>query len=277
MNDFWTEIVAFARQTTEDIGKGLLDRYGNVQATEKADGSLVTEADNWADLQVRNAIAKQFPEHGVITEETTHIFPATDWTWAIDPIDGTTNFTHGIPIWGTSMGLMYRGTPVFGYVHFPALGKSYYGIWIGESGLRGTSGAYEGDRPIHTSDAVVGGNQLFNICTRSTSVLTEPLTCKLRLVGVCTYSFLMVAKGATLGAIEAIPKIWDIAAVWAILQAAGGVFVPLESQPIFPLEPGKDYGSRPFPTLVAARSELVPLFKPHVQAIADKVLASAGL
>jgi myo-inositol-1(or 4)-monophosphatase len=64
--------------------------------------------------------------------------------------------------------------------------------------------------------------------------------------------------------VEARPKIWDIAAAWAILQAAGGVFFPLEPAPIFPLEVGKDYGSRPFPCLATSREELVPVFKPLV-------------
>jgi myo-inositol-1(or 4)-monophosphatase len=68
-----------------------------------------------------------------------------------------------------------------------------------------------------------------------------------------------------LGGVEATPKIWDIAAVWAIVQAAGGVWFPLESDPIFPLTPGKDYGDRPFPTLVVSHADLIPTFQPLVQ------------
>jgi myo-inositol-1(or 4)-monophosphatase len=85
------------------------------------------------------------------------------------------------------------------------------------------------------------------------------------MLGVATYNLLTVAAGATLGGVEATPKIWDIAAVWTIVQAAGAVWHHLESQPIFPLEVGRDYSRRSFPTLVVSRSNLIPIFEPLVR------------
>ena len=70
-----------------------------------------------------------------------------------------------------------------------------------------------------------------------------------------------------MGGVEATPKIWDIAAVWAIVQAAGATWTPLESTPIFPLQVGKDYGDRAYPTLIVSQSALVPTFLPLVQTI----------
>jgi myo-inositol-1(or 4)-monophosphatase len=90
------------------------------------------------------------------------------------------------------------------------------------------------------------------------------------MLGVASYNFLTVAMGAVLGGIEATPKIWDIAGAWVIVQAAGGVWVPLDSEPIFPLKVGQDYGKRPYPTLVASSPELVPVFQPLVQSIANR-------
>lgn len=87
------------------------------------------------------------------------------------------------------------------------------------------------------------------------------------MLGVATYNLLTVAMGTALAGVEATPKIWDIAAVWAIVQAAGGVWTPLEPEPIFPLQPGKDYSQRSYPTLVTSRSELVSVFLPLVQSI----------
>jgi myo-inositol-1(or 4)-monophosphatase len=81
---------------------------------------------------------------------------------------------------------------------------------------------------------------------------------------VASYNILLVASGASLGGVEATPKIWDIAGAWVIVQAAGGVFIPLEPEPIFPLQVGQDYGKRPFPCLTASQAELVPIFKPLV-------------
>ncbi|MGF1480631.1 MAG: inositol monophosphatase family protein [Cyanophyceae cyanobacterium] len=264
----WTKIIEFAQETTEQVGNQLV-RSDTRQATHKADGSLVTQADRWADCQIREAIAARFPDHGVLTEETTHVFPEHDWCWIVDPIDGTTNFTRGVPLWGISLGLLYQGTPVFGLVHLPPIQQTFHGFWYGDSGLTGPTGAYLNHQPIHTSADAPSNSHLFNICARSTAILQRPFPCKIRMIGVASYNILLVAAGATLGGVEATPKIWDIAAVWPILQAAGGVYIALGTEP-FPLQVGQDYGSRSFPCLAVSQPKLVPIFQPLVAAIGKR-------
>jgi myo-inositol-1(or 4)-monophosphatase len=242
-----------------------LQDFGQVHADNKADGSLVTRSDRWADREIQEAIASTFPTHGILSEEAEHTFDGSEWYWVIDPLDGTTNFTRGIPLWGISLGLLYRGTPVFGYVHLPPVNQSFHGFWYGSSQLSGPIGAFLNDRPIQSSADSPSNNHFFSLCARSTSVMQPGFPCKIRMLGVATYNFLAVGAGVTLGGVEATPKIWDIAAAWAIVQAAGAVWVPLESKPIFPLEVGQDYGDRPLPTLVVSRPELVPVFEPLVR------------
>lgn len=265
--DFWADVLSFAEQTTARIGQQLLIDFGQAQATEKADGTLVTQSDQWADQAIREAIAQAFPDHGVLSEEVEHIFPDKEWCWVIDPIDGTTNFTRGIPLWAISLGLLYQGTPVFGHVYLPSLAYAFHGFWYGQSGLTGPTGAFLNHRPIRASSAAPSGNQFFNLCARSTAVLKQPdpFPCKIRMLGVASYNLLTVAAGNALGGVEATPKIWDIAAVWAIVQAAGGVWYPLQPDPIFPLQAGQNYGKRSYPTLVTSRAELLPVFLPWVQ------------
>ncbi|NJO41851.1 MAG: inositol monophosphatase [Cyanobacteria bacterium RU_5_0] len=265
--DFWAAILNFAEATTTRIGKQLLIDFGQTHAVEKADGSLVTQSDQWADQAIREAIAQAFPDHGVLSEEVEHILPDTDWCWIIDPIDGTTNFARGIPIWAISLGLLYRGTPVFGHVYVPPLNQSFHGFWYGASGLTGPTGAFLNHHPIHASPDAPSSNQFFNLCARSVAVLrqTEAFPCKIRMLGAASYNLLTVAMGAVLGGVEATPKIWDIAAVWAIVRAAGGIWQPLEPDPIFPLQIGQDYSHRSYPTLVVSRAELLPIFQPLVQ------------
>jgi myo-inositol-1(or 4)-monophosphatase len=268
MTDLWTDVLSFAQTTTDKVGKYLLSQFGQVQAEQKPDGSLVTIADKWADNAIREAIASNFPGHGMLTEETEHVFDGSEWYWVIDPLDGTTNFTRGIPIWGISLALLYKGTPVFGYVHFPPLNQSFHAFYhpspIPDYPLPKFA-AFLNNRPIHTSDDALSGNHFFSLCARSTAVMKQPFPCKIRMLGVASYNFLCVASGAALGAVEATPKIWDLAGVWVIIQAAGGAWVSLNSEPIFPLEAGKNYGNSSFPTLVASREELVPVFKPYVE------------
>ena len=267
METFWNEILEFCQTTTATIGDRLVQDFGKLSAERKEDGTLVTQADRWADEQLRIAVKTTFPEHGILTEESTHIFPDNDWCWIIDPIDGTTNFTRGIPIWGISLGLLYQGTPVFGFVDFPPLQQSFHGYWYGNSGLTGPVGAYRNGQSIQTSQDQPSQNHLFNLCARSTEILKNPFPCKIRLLGVASYNLLLVACGAALGGAESTPKIWDLAAVWAILQAAGGSFLSLETEPMFPLKVGQDYGKRSFPCLVASRPELIAVFNPLVECL----------
>lgn len=267
MTGFWTTVLDFAQDTTARVGTQLLKDFGHVQAAQKADGSLVTQADKWADQEIQDAITSTFDGYGILSEEGDHIFPDHEWCWVIDPLDGTTNFTRGIPIWAISLGLLYRGTPVFGYIYLPPLAQSFHGFWSGSSGLTTPSGAFLNHHPIYTSADSPSSNHFFNLCSRSTSVIQKGFPCKIRMLGVASYNFLTVAAGATLGGVEASPKIWDIAAAWAIVQAAGGTWVSLKSEPVFPLVPGTDYGDRPYPTLAVSRSELVPVFQPFLHAV----------
>ena len=275
MPDFPAQIFQFCQTLTQHLGHQLLKDYGAITATKKADGSLVTAADKWADQEIREAIASTFPSHGVLSEEGEHIFPSQDWCWIIDPIDGTTNFTRGLPIWGISLGLLYQGIPVFGYVHFPPLSQSFHGFSpdFPRDSLNDPSpvGAYLNNKPIHTSPDDPSPSHFLNICARSLPILQQPLKipCKVRMLGVTTYDFLAVAAGAALAGVEATPKVWDIAAVWVILKAAGGAWVSLKYDPVFPLEVGKNYGSLSLPTLVASNQAVADKFLPLVDFLAS--------
>lgn len=274
MQDFPAQLFQFCQALTQRLGHQLLKDYGSITATKKADGSLVTAADKWADQEIREAIAATFPNHGVLSEEGEHIFPSQDWCWIIDPIDGTTNFTRGLPMWGISLGLLYQGIPVFGYVHFPPLSQSFHGFspdFPQDSSYDVPVGAYLNNQPIHTSTDEPSSSHFLNICARSLAILQQPIKipCKVRMLGVTTYDFLAVSMGAALAGVEATPKVWDIAAVWVILKAAGGTWVSLKYDPVFPLEVGKNYGSLSLPTLVASNQTVADKFLPLVDFLAS--------
>jgi myo-inositol-1(or 4)-monophosphatase len=254
-------ILPFIQELTNQVGDRLLADFEQTRvAIAKNDGSLVTKSDRWADAYIKAALEKEFPEYGVLTEESTQVLPDREWAWVVDPLDGTTNFARGIPIWGISLGLLHHGTPVFGYVAMPPLHQNIYG-WSDEHG----SAAFFNDQPIHlpevSPDPDALGNYFFSACSRSLEKMgRSKFPFKLRMLGVARYNILTVAIGSTIGAVEATPKIWDITAVWVILKAIGAIWVPLEaSQNIFPLEMGKDYSSRNFPTLVVSHAELLPM------------------
>ncbi|XZN98865.1 MAG: inositol monophosphatase family protein [Microcoleus sp.] len=278
MKDFWDSILSFAQDTVDRVGQQLLQDFGTTQADEKDDGSLVTQSDNWADGEIRSAIASTFPTHGILSEEGEHVFPDTEWCWIVDPVDATTNFARGIPIWGISLGLLYRGTPVFGCVHLPPLSQTFHGFFAGDFVEKNLltdipQGAFLNGKPIRPTADKMSGNHLFNLCSRSVGIGPH-LPSKVRMLGMATYNFLTVASGAVLGGVEATPKIWDIAGSWVIVKAAGAVWLPLDSQAIFPLEVGKNYARVSYPTLVMNRQELVSIFLPFVEAWKQKKLGN---
>ncbi len=264
---FWHQVYNFCHQITRRIGESLLVDFAQLEPTRKADGSLVTKADKWADEELRREIKECFPTHGVLTEETEHILPPNEWCWVIDPIDGTTNFTRGIPIWGISIGLLYRGIPVFGFVYFPQVQQIYHGYYYGSTGLTGPRGAFLNDSPIFSSDASPTMNHVVTMCNRSLDILKQDFPCKVRITGVTSYDIVSIACGATLGAIEASPKIWDIAGAYPILLASGGSFVNIDPENAFPLTKGVNYGNVSFPCLAVAKENLIPIFKPLVETI----------
>lgn len=262
---FWRDVIEFCRSTALRVGERLLADTGVTRAARKVDGSLVTESDLWADQTLREAIAATFPAHGLLTEEREHVFPDREWCWAVDPIDGTTNFARGLPLWSISLGLLYHGTPVFGYVHVPSVRQSFHGYWRGESNLDMPAGAYCNDAPIHSSLEPLSSSHFVSLCSRSPASLHQAMPCKVRMLGVATYNLLGVASGAILGAMETTPKIWDIAGAWVIVQAARGAWINLAPDAPFPLRAGKDYAAASFPTLALAREDLRATLEPLVR------------
>lgn len=265
MKDFWTKIINVAETTTHEVGNRLITETGKVQPSDKADGSWVTASDLWAEQEIHKAIISSFPNHGFLSEETAQRFPDKEWCWIVDPIDGTSNFSQGLPLWSISLGLLYQGTPVFGYVHLPALKQSFYGFYNGVSCLTIPTGAFQNHQAISPISVFPHEQHFFNFCLSSAPLQIASFPCRIRVLGAATYDCLTVANGIALGAVEFRPKIWDIAATWVIVQAAGAVWIPLESQSIFPLLPQQDYHSRCFPTLIVSSNELVPMFLPQVQ------------
>jgi myo-inositol-1(or 4)-monophosphatase len=265
--EFWTQVLDLASTTAQRVGAQLLLDFGHVQGLEKADGSLVTQSDEWADREIRSSIIKVFSDHAILSEEGNHEFTDAQWTWIIDPLDGTTNFTRGIPLWGVSIGLLYYGEPVFGYVYFPPVNQAFHGYWAGNTGLDVPTGAYLNGRQIHVSQDGTSGNHFFSFCARSLQVWQPGFPCKVRMLGVATYNFLAVAAGSSLGGVEATPKIWDLAAVWAIVHAAGGTWRSLRAEPTFPAVVGRNYGSYAMPSLIVNSPELASLLLPMMTSI----------
>lgn len=243
------ELLVFAHHLADEAAVLLRTWFGRATAAIKADGSFVTEADLAVDRAVHAALAAHYPEHALLSEETTRSYTGAEWTWVVDPLDGTTNFANGLPIWGSSIALLHQGEPVLGMLDFPLLGQRF-------SALRG-GGAFFNGEPIHCPPAsALHNNQFLITDTRSARRLHISAPPKLRVLGSAAFDLAAVSHGVAVGCCELLPKIWDIAAAWLVLQEAGAYVAPLFSGPaLFPLQTGLDYTDRLFPLLAAADAD----------------------
>src|SRR6185437_12473234 len=101
-----------------------------IAVDDKSDASPVTIADREAEAAMRRLIEKRFPDHGIFGEEHGKTRPEAEYVWVLDPIDGTKSFISGIPLFGTLIGLTFRGRPVLGIVDQPILRER----WLGAAG-----------------------------------------------------------------------------------------------------------------------------------------------
>ncbi len=211
------------------VGNFLTEKHfaPNLKISEKRLYDLVTEADITAEKMVLEEIQKNFPGDGFLSEEFGEQKGKTGFRWIIDPIDGTTNYAHGLPLYGVSVGLEDENTkqPVMGMVFFPELGTYYHAI-------KG-KGAYREKTQIHVSTKktmkdslfVTGfpydrSNSLDMLMSYYKSILQKSRG--IRRTGAATLDLCWVADGKFDGYYEIGLKPWDMAAAGLIVQEAGG-------------------------------------------------------
>ena len=125
------DFAAFVDRLAQVSGEVILPFFRSaIGAEDKSRGGVfdpVTEADRAAEAAMRRLIAQTFPAHGVIGEEYGHDRPDAEYVWVLDPIDGTKSFISGLPTWGTLIGLMHRGRPVYGMMSQPFTRERFFG------------------------------------------------------------------------------------------------------------------------------------------------------
>ncbi len=224
-----------AIQLVELASGVILPHYQSCAIEWKQDGTEVTVADRAAEEVIRNRLATERPEDGVLGEEYGETKPSGDKkrNWIIDPIDGTAAFALGLPNFGTLIALAIDDEPVVGVIHLPALGETTYaaqglGCWWRpniESDPRRVQVASR--VPLSEASASVGGPKSSDIHTRNgeTPYRVRRLVGavrKFRFVGDCVQHAL-VARGRLHLAVDTLMSPWDTAALVPCVEEAGGV------------------------------------------------------
>ena len=189
-------------------------------------GDLVTEADHAAEEVVLDLLQRETPEIGVLAEESGRRQAPGDLEWCVDPLDGTTNYAHGFPFFGTSIGLTWRGMPLLGALAAPALGELYWaapglGSWCNGQPLAVTGC----DR---LEDALLATGFAYDRFTRLDNNYAEfayftHRTHGVRRAGAAALDLAYVASGRLDGYWERGLSSWDLAAGVVLVEQAGGL------------------------------------------------------
>ena len=226
--------------------------FGNIASDLKPDGTLITTCDRWSDEAILTGLKDIAPGEGVLSEEGSQRVPLSRAYWVVDPLDGTTNFAAGIPYWAISVARWVDGAPSEVFLDVPSLRQRIVAI-------RG-KGAWRNGKRLTPEMRATANSACISLCSRSIRVLQQRpdrrFPGKIRLLGVASLNLLSVAMGQTVGALEATPKIWDMAAAWLVLSELGCSVRWLDKQPSA-LVPGEDLSTTDFPVVVAGNEPML--------------------
>ena len=237
MNDYSAELDS-ARQFARAGGRIAMRHFRrDPEATRKHDGTWVTVADRVVESELRALIARSFPAHNVLGEEEGLALagggpPRPDAsTWIVDPIDGTTNFMAGIPIWATLVALRVGDESVVGVAHAPALSETYDAAT--GLGARMNDASISVDPVESLEEATVLYADAADLARHGLEGFFEEIT------GRCAKSrgfgdfwgHVLVARGAAHVMLEPELSVWDVAALQPIVAEAGGRLTSLAGDP----------------------------------------------
>ena len=230
-------MLELAVEAALEAGKFLKMNIGKIRQIEYKHGeerNLVTEIDKKAEQLIIEKIRKRYAHHDFLGEESGSHKTVSDYKWIIDPLDGTTNFTHGLPIFCTSIALEHKGEILLGAIYDPNADE----LFTVERG----KGAYLNNRKIHVSQAgrlmeslIVTGfpydikDNPYNAVEHFSHFLME---CQaVRRLGSAALDLSYIACGRFDGFWEVTLNPWDMAAGVLLVQEAGGKFTNFRGFP----------------------------------------------
>ena len=248
------QLEGFRKLSTADIGVKDDDSYGY---------SVVTEYDVETERRVYEFISNTFPEDSFLGEENGNVKKDPSRYWILDPIDGTSNFTQGVPFWGPSLAFWDDEGPARGWVYFPPLDEMFYA----ERG----GGAFLNGEPLYASRV----KEYSNLCTVGTVSRLHRrfrLRCpaKHRILGSIIVNLCYIATGS-FAASYSRGSVWDLAAGLVIARESGAV---IETDPdigtldIATIVPGK---SSPSVSTYAMANAALPSLKGFIEPIQDPI------
>ena len=234
MSERLADELAFAHELA-DLADGIslpaFGRHHRDSADTKRDGTWVTAADREVERRLRAAIHQRYPAHAVLGEEDGRTGPDDAPTWVLDPIDATSNYVRGNPVWATLIGLRVDDEDALGVITAPALGHRWSGV-VGVGAWRdGAAIAVSDVGALDRAEVSFGDLDWWRSEGRWDAVgRLVDATQRVRSYGDF-WAHCLVASGSTELAAEAAVSTWDLVAVRALVVAAGGRATDLTGVP----------------------------------------------
>lgn len=228
----------FIQQVLAQASKIALANFGKVKGRIKPDDStqVLTDTDIEIGKYLVEEVKKNYPNHNIIDEESGVIDNDSDFTWIIDPIDGTTNFAIGVPTYGSMIGLLEKATPIAGGLSLPSFDQ----ILTAEKG----KGAYLNGELIKVSSETNLSHTLVAIGMDPDKENPDKIRDQMKTVAEVllnsrnlrssnsVFDLVMVAKGSYGGWLSLSGKIWDNIGPQIVIEEAGGLYTNYFGKPM---------------------------------------------
>ncbi|MBI3794852.1 MAG: inositol monophosphatase [Nitrospinae bacterium] len=227
----------FAVEIARSAGKVQKDNYEKRGLVVHHKGliNLVTEVDLECEKLIVSAISKKYPGHDILAEEGTDVKSDSGYAWYIDPLDGTTNYAHGFPVFAPSVALAYKGEPLVGAVYDPLRDEMFSGIKGGGAFLNGNRLAVS--KVDNIDGALLGTGFPYDLRTNKANNIENfnnaAMHCQaVRRAGAAALDLCYVACGRFEGFWEQWLYAWDMAAGALFVAEAGGVVTNMKGKPL---------------------------------------------
>lgn len=227
------DLINISHEAGEIIRNGF-GRNLNIEF-KTGESNLVTNVDKASEKHIKEFIQKKYPAHSILAEESGELKNASEYLWVIDPVDGTTNFAHGLPIFAVSIGLQRNGITIAGVVYDVMQNVTY----LAETG----GGAYADSRKILVSKndklsrSVLATGFPYNISENPDKAIEKFAAFTksargIRRLGSAAIDLCYVGKGIFDGFWEVYLHPWDICAGKLIVEEAGGLVTDFKGNAI---------------------------------------------
>jgi myo-inositol-1(or 4)-monophosphatase len=205
----------------------------------KGDRDLVTDIDLAIQHEIADFLSRITPDIQLLAEEFAQQpdIAMSEWLWVLDPVDGTSNFAHGLPLCAVSLALLHRGSAVVAVTHAPLLGRSYHavkdnGAFLNGEPITASRTGSLNEAIVSLGDYAVGpGAAVHNRQRLALTAELVPLVERIRMIGAATLDLAFVAEGALDACVMMSNKPWDTAAGALMAREAGALVTDAHGHP----------------------------------------------